>query len=184
MANKDFRFHVGLTPRMWVSFKMLATESNFESFTKYYKALSTWVKEHKKLFGDSILKDFRLDILIELNPNNCDINETMFSLEMEHERMFGGEKPKYLEVLAQRIGNTLWDLVTVYSGMDCPNCIYDDGLRYVMTIKENTRKRKLALKCESCGHLQTLCGKIFLEEKLQIIPASREDIAESNEMGV
>jgi len=177
MENKNFKFRIGLTQRLWASFKEIETESNLESFTSYYKALSTWVIKNKKYFGDSILKDFRLDILIELNPEKYIINETVFILEMERIRMFGGEKPKYLEALARRIGNTLWDLTTVYSGIDCPNCIYDDGLRYVMIENDRTKRKKLALNCESCERLLTLDGEKLSKSELKIIPANKEDIA-------
>ena len=180
MEKKDFRPRIGLTPRLWASFKRLETKSNLESFESYYKALSTWVMENKKCFGDSVLKDFRLDVLITLNPDECVINNNAISLEMEHKRMFGREKPKHLESIAKTIGGTLWDLATVYSGIDCPDCIYDDGLRYVMTISETTEEKKLALSCESCERLQTLEGTILSKEGLKIIPANRKDIAKQN----
>jgi len=177
MENMDFRFRIGLTQRLWASFKSLETKSNLESFSSYYRALSSWVMENKKCFGSSVLKDFRLDVLIELDPDKCVINDATFFLEMEHKRMFGGKKPKHLEALAQKIGNTLWDLATIFSEIDCPNCIYDDGLRYVMLYNEKTRERRLALACDSCRRIQALDGKVLSTEGLKIFPANKEDIA-------
>ena len=180
MENAGFRFQVGLTQRLWESFKRLETESNLENFTNYYRALSTWVKENKKYFGDSILKDFRLDILIELDPDKCVVNHTAFSLAMEKERMFSRAKPKHLEILARSIGNTLWDLATVYSGINCPNCIHEDGLRYVMVENDSTQEKTLVLNCESCGCLQTLNGEKISREGIKIIPANKHDITKHN----
>ena len=178
MRKKDYSFHTGLSQRLWISFKNLETDSNLESYVKYYKALSTWAIANKDSIGDRIFDEFRLSILIKLDPQKYvreDMESSGISLEMEHKRMFGREKPKYLETLAQRIGTTLWDLVTEYSGIDCPCCIYDDGLRYVM-IEKDSNKCELALCCESCGRLQALNGRIIPSEGLKIKPANREDI--------
>jgi hypothetical protein len=164
---------------MWESFKSLETESNLENFISYYKALSSWVLENKKHFGDNILRESRLDVLIKLEPSECVINETELLLEMEHNRMFGRKKPKHLESIAHTIGDTLWCLATIDSGIDCPNCIYDDGLRYVMIEDEITHEKKLALSCESCKRLQTLEGEILSREGLKITPANRNDIKDA-----
>jgi hypothetical protein len=139
--------------------------------------LSNWVTDHKDRIGDSILEEFRLNILIELDPDKYVITNSEFSLEMEGKRMFGGEKPKHLESLAKRVGDTLWIMATVQSGVDCPACIYDDGLRYVLIEPSNLKEKELALSCESCGRLQSLDGRPLSKEGSRIIPANREDIA-------
>jgi len=181
-GNMD-KYNVVLIPRLWKSFKALEIESNLVSYENYYRALATWIINHKKLIGDKILNDFRLDILIELDPTKYvieNMGDNGVSLKMEHNRMFGGEKPKHLEMLIQTIANTLWDLATMYSGLNCPDCIYDDGLRYVIIEDENSKERNFALSCESCGHLQKFDGEILSRERVKIIPANKEDIAKHN----
>ena len=180
MLNNNYRFHIGLSQRLWDSFKMLETEYNLASYSNYYRALSLWVMDNKDRIGDSIMKEFRLSILVELDTEKYIVGNEDSSgiiLSMEHERMFGREKPKYLETLVRKVGDTLWDLATVYSGIDCPDCIYDDGLRYVMIESEDTKDKNLALYCESCERLQTLDGNVLSKEGIKIMPANKEDIA-------
>jgi len=180
MKQNGFKPHIGLIPRLWKSFKALETESNLENHVNYYRALATWVKDvyNKRLIPEDIMNDFRLNILIELDPEKHVIDNSGILLHLENIRMFGNERPKHLESLALSIEKTLWDLTTNYSGIDCPDCIYDDGLRYVIAEDLILQKKELILHCKSCEYLQTLDGESLSNNGLTIIPASREDIAE------
>jgi len=171
---KDFRFRRGLKQDLWSSFKELETKQNLSSFNKYYKTLVTWINDNRRHFDNDIYQLFRLDILVGLDPSKYVVDNPDITLDMECRRMFD-VKPKYLEELALRIGTTLWDLTTIYSGQNCPNCIYDDELRFVM-LEITSQTQYIALNCESCGRVQTLEGEEITNNQSRIIPASKEDI--------
>ena len=66
-------------------------------------------------------------------------------LNKEKERI-GERDYETIDDLLMSIGDTLWDMVTIRVGIDCPNCIYDE-LRYVIAEKEGTQE--LLLQCET-----------------------------------
>jgi len=181
MKQNGFKPKIWLTPRLWKSFKALEGEANLENHVSYYQALASWVKEiyNKGLVNDDILKENRLNILIELDPEKYvlpNVDSSGFYMYMEPNLMFSQEKPTHLETLALNIGNTLWELATKHTGVDCPDCVYNAGLRYVMINQESSQDKELALHCSLCERLLALDGKI-LADGLTIIPANRDDIA-------
>jgi hypothetical protein len=84
-------------------------------------------------------------------------------------------KPETLESLAMRIGDTLWDMVTIYSGKDCPRCI-DDELRYIIAKNQKTEITKIVLTCETCGWTEKLDGSNWNEGLIDELPASKDDL--------
>ena len=158
-----------------MSFKKIETKENLINHISYYKALSQWVVDNKACFADSVLKDSKLDILLKLEPDKYVTNNCGILLDCEAKRIFD-KKPKHVESLAESIRFTLWNMVTIHSGVDCPNCIYDGGLLYVVIESENLPKKEIAFQCELCQRILSLDGKEISEKDLTVIPANKEDV--------
>lgn len=73
------------------------------------------------------------------------------------------------------IDNTLWDMVTIRTGKDCPICKYDE-LRFIIAETITTQEQKLVLECESCGWCENIDGEKLSEGYAKNIPASKKDL--------
>lgn len=156
-----------------ISFKEIyEKEETLLNYINYYNALIKWVKDHISFFSTKQVTDSRLSVLLNLNPVCYVVSDPELLLEKELCRI-GKKDYKTVEDLLMAISDTLWDLVTIRSGKDCPNCIYDE-LRYVVAKGEDTYE--LLLECETCGWTEHMDGKQWQEGIVEIIPASLDEI--------
>jgi len=146
------------------------------SFENYYKALVSWLKHNMHLLQGKVEQDKRLVVLLELDPYEYVVKNPGLVLSWEKERV-GSRTFEAIDNMLMSIGDTLWDMVTIYSEKSCPRC--DDGLRYVIAEDERIIYKELTLECDTCGWAEHLDGREWefgVVEK--IIPANKKDIAE------
>lgn len=143
-------------------------------YVNYYKALMSWVGKYMHLFSDEQIENGRFDVLINLDPDTYVISDPEILLEKEYKRI-GERIYESIDDLIMSISDTLWDLVTIRSGVDCPNCIYDE-LRYVIAENKEKNTHEILLECETCGWTQHIGGGQWREGIVKIIPASLEDV--------
>lgn len=142
-------------------------------YCSYYSAIAGWIKQNKKYFNEKILNRYRLNVLINLDPKIYINDNPGIILSMEAKRF---EKlPDRIDTLAMIIGDTLWNMVTILSGKDCPNCI-DDELIYI--IVQTEKERKLVLECETCGWCEYTNGNKWSDGVADGMPASKIDLEE------
>lgn len=153
--------------------KIYYNELSMLSHKNYYNALVSWIKNHIDLFSNEQLQKSRLDVLMHIEPDKYIISESDICLEWEFDRI-GKRIYTTKNELVMSIGNTLWDLVTIKSGKDCPICM-DDELRYVIAIKQDDLC-ELVLECDSCGWVEYLNGKQWDEGFVKIIPANIKEV--------
>lgn len=154
--------------------KIYEQKTILSSYINYYNALVLWLKEHSNLLSIEQLKTNRLDILLNIDSQKYVISNPELSLNQEYKRI-GERDYETIEELIMSISTTLWDLVTIRTGIDCPNCI-DDELRYVIAENKEKGIHELLLECETCGWTEHSDGKQWKEEIVNIIPASMEEI--------
>ncbi|MBA4495502.1 hypothetical protein ACFO25_19975 [Paenactinomyces guangxiensis] len=156
---------------LWDSFiEEVKSPGVLDSYLIYYLAIVNWITNNTRYFGDNSIKSKRLEICINLDPTLYVIDEPELSLSMELDRL-ERIKPSKMDTLVMVIEDTLWDLVTIKSGKDCPNCT-DDELRYVLAKNES----KLLLECDTCGWIEYENGCKWDGGYTQVIPASKNDL--------
>lgn len=142
-----------------------------KNYRSYYSSIVNWVNNKKKYFSKEVFENNRLDILVNLDPEEYVVDDPGFELKMEVIR-FENSLPDNINILAMIIGDKLWNMVTSYSGKNCPVC--DDGLRYIMA--ELNYGKKLVLECDSCGWCEYLDGSKWNEGVAEGIPANKKDL--------
>lgn len=83
-----------------------------------------FINEHKDYFTNTILEKWGLDVLISINAQEYIVSTPDLSLTMEKTRLSKGAYED-IDTLAMSIRDTLWDIVTVYSGnilLECAGC--------------------------------------------------------------
>lgn len=153
---------------------LFEVEGNLESYVAYYQSLVKWIKANQEWFTDNLKKSCRLDVLLTLNPQYYVVKNPELSLDLEKKRI-GQREYETMEDLAMTIGDTLWDLVTIRSGKDCPNCQYDE-LRFVLAIDVSSKESILTLECESCGWSKDIDGNNWSGEICDVYPARKDEI--------
>jgi DNA-directed RNA polymerase subunit M/transcription elongation factor TFIIS len=150
--------------------------SNLKDFETYYSTLTRWAKDNIEVFSATMLNNTRLDVLLDVDPKEYIVDYPEISLSMEKDRMqFSKPDEVTASILAMSIADTLWELVTLRSGKDCPVCIYSE-LRYFIAQIRETKTRKLALECETCGWTEKLDGTEWDEGLIDEFPANKEDL--------
>lgn len=147
------------------------------NYINYYNALISWIKEHINLFSKEQIETYRLDVLMNINPNYYIVDNPELCLEQEYKRI-GKRKYDTVDSLLMSISDTLWDLVTIKSGKNCPNCVFDE-LRYVVAVDKKRNILELLLECETCGWTEYINGKQWAEGIVKIIPACIDDVKNS-----
>lgn len=164
-----------LDPKLWQSFiDVLGNPSTTKNFESYYSSIVLWIKNNSKYFTKDLLQQNRLYILTELDPVDYVIDKPDILLELELSR-FEKNKPSNLDTLAMIIGDRLWDMVTIKSGKDCPNCKGDE-LRYLLVLKSPVEEQKMILECESCAWTENIDGTKWNEGRASVVPANKEDL--------
>lgn len=164
-----------LNQKLWEDFiSMLKKPYTLNNYYNYYYSMVSWIKVNIKYFDKIELKQNRLDVLIELKPEKYIIDSPEITLSKELNRI-EKNKPKTNNIFAMIIGDTLWELVTIKSGIDCPKCKHDE-LKYEIVEILETKNKKMILECDSCAWIQNIDNSIFDEEIERVIPASKEDL--------
>lgn len=157
------------------SFKeLLRRKEILASFESYYSALAFWVVENMDAFEYEMKDNKRLGVLLDINPSDYVIENPELSLSLECKRI-GSNEFETIEDMLMTICDTLWDMVTIGSDKDCPNCI-DDELRYVIAEDKSSNFREIILECDTCGWTEHLNGKRWNEGIVKILPANKKDI--------
>lgn len=144
-----------------------------KDYCSFYSSVVNWIKQKKKYFTKEIMERNRLDVLVNLDPNEYIIDEPYIELSTVASS-FESNFPDKIDNLAMLIGDTLWDMVTIYSEKDCPVC--DDGLRYILA--ELNYGKKIVLECDTCGWCEYLDGTTWNEGVAMCIPANIKDLIE------
>ena len=156
-----------------MSFKRIyEEEETLLNYINYYRSLIKWIKEHLRFFSTEQLENSRLNILVDINPDKYVVSNPELLRKKEKKRI-GERDYETIDDLLMSISDTLWDLVTIRSGIDCPNCIYDE-LRYV--VAEDKDIHELLLECETCGWTEHINGEQWNEGLVKIIPATLDEI--------
>ena len=141
-----------------------------KEFSVYYSTIIDWVKCNKRYFNELVLRKSRLDILIKIDPNEYTVDSSELSIEA---KSFEKIKPSKIDNCAMLIGDSLWNLMIISSGKDCPVCRYNE-LGYILVKFNETRE--LVLECENCGWCEHLNGLKLNEEISECIPARKKDL--------
>lgn len=163
-----------LAAKLWNGFvEMLKCTETLKDYNSYYLAIVSWLKINFNDFKKDILRKNRLDILIHLDPSIYITDKPDILLNMELKRL-GAKPPASIDNLAMMIGDTLWDMVTIKSGKDCPNCNYDE-LRFLL-VKNELDEESLILSCDSCGWTENIDGTLWNQNTTNVVPANKQDL--------
>ncbi|MDS9999626.1 hypothetical protein QJV14_02450 [Listeria cossartiae subsp. cayugensis] len=149
-------------------------DKNLESYGNYYQAYVKFVNEYRDFFTDSILEKWGLDVLISINSEEYIVSTPDLSLYMEKQRLSKGEY-KNIDTLAMSIRDTLWDMVTVYSGKDCP-ITPNDELIYIK-VKRKDNSDKILLECAGCGWAEDIEGEEYTGDFGKVFPVNEKDFS-------
>lgn len=148
-------------------------EKNLKNYESYYLAYIEFINENRFFFTDSILKKWGLDILISINPKEYIVLNPDIALQMETKRLSRGVYGN-IDTLAMSIRDTLWDMVTIYSGKDCP-ITPNDELRYIK-IKYADDSERLLLECAGCGWTEDVEGNEYEGPFGRVFPVNKDDL--------
>lgn len=148
-------------------------DSNLESYEDYYQAYVMFISEHRDYFTDSILEKWGLDVLISIDTKEYIVPTPDLSLDMEKARLSKGEY-KNIDTLAMSIRDTLWDMVTIYSGKDCP-ITPNDELRYIKVVYTD-KPNEILLECTGCGWTEDTEGKEYTGDFGKVFPVKEKEI--------
>ncbi|KEQ24916.1 hypothetical protein [Paenibacillus tyrfis] len=155
---------------IWEDFKSLMNNPLlFNSYIDYFLILVDWIKKHKSDLKYSVYWN-RLGPILDVDINDYISKEPEILLNQEPKRMFS-LKPDTVDSFVMRLCDTLWDLVKLRSGKDCPRC-KDDELNYVVAEVLKTTEKKLILECDTCGRALNIDGTEWSDGVAVIYPAN------------
>ena len=161
--------------RLLNSFREIyADENNLSSYKNYYCALRTWVKKNANYFRDRLWKNERLMILLDLDVDKYLVDNPGIIWAMEKGKICGMNFKRDEELL-MIISDILWDMVTVFSDLNC-SCCDDCNLRYVKMEAERGNT-ELLLECGTCGFVFHVDGSRYQGGIKTLYPASKKEIA-------
>ncbi|MDR0490697.1 MAG: hypothetical protein LBH28_05575 [Oscillospiraceae bacterium] len=164
-----------LDNKLWKDFQNLQSSPHiFDSFISYFNGLASWVNKHLDVLGDALVTKNRLDSILNIDAEKYVARNPELLLDKEPIRMFG-RKPPTLDSFARSISSTLWDLVKLRSGKDCPKCV-DDELNYVIAEILVTKEKRIILECDTCGWTENLDQTICTDEQAVMHPANECDL--------
>lgn len=142
---------------------------------EYYQFIVAWIKKYKFLMKKELEVYSDIEILLNLDVDKYVLEETeYFSLEDTKRRLFSDQFKKVRHVISL-VRSVLYDLITIYSDVDCP-CCKDNYLRYL--VRTNNKDEELVLCCPMCSWCQDLVGNQFApKEGDSYIPATKEQLA-------
>jgi hypothetical protein len=149
--------------------------SNLESlkdFSSYYRALVQFVKKYPMEFTNEIKDVWGLSELINIDIDEYLVDNPEICLDMEKKRLVRDYES--MDTLSMTISETLWDMVTVYSGKDCP-ITPNDELRYIKIVYEDNSD-KILLECAGCGWTEDTNGNEYTGPIGKVFPANEKEI--------
>lgn len=150
-------------------------ENNLKDYQSYYSAYVNFINENREFFDESILTKWGLNMLLSLDPCKYIASKPDLSLQMEFERL---RKRVFenIDDLAMSIRDTLWDMITIYSGIDCPINKHDE-LRYIK-IQHGDDSEELFLECTGCGLIMDIEGNQYNYNKAtdRLFPTAKEEV--------
>ncbi|MDQ0062452.1 hypothetical protein [Paenibacillus harenae] len=156
---------------LWNDFVSMVKESttNYES---YYSSLVSWVKKHRRYFTNDILAKSYLNILMSLEPKKYIVDDPEFKLDSEL-NWYIRIKPTNISInyLNALIESRLWDMVTIRSKKECPNCLHG-GLRYLLL----ESKDEILLECSECAWTENADGTKYDGGIARMLPANKMDL--------
>lgn len=143
-----------------------------KDFFSYYEALVRFVKKHSVEFTNEVKDKWGLNELLNININEYIVANPDICLDMEAKRLVRAYEN--IDTLAMSIRDTLWDMVTVYSGKDCP-ITPNDELRYIKLVyKDNSDK--FLLECAGCGWAEDASGNEYTGPHGKVLPVTQREI--------
>ncbi len=141
-----------------------------KEFVAYYSTIIDWIKRNKRYFNEVVLTNSRLGVLLNIDPSEYVVDSSEISIEV---KSFERIKPDKIDDIAMLIGDSLWNLMVISSGKDCPVCRYNE-LGYIWVRVNYTSE--LVLECENCGWCERLDGSEWNDGPAECIPANKKDL--------
>lgn len=153
----------------------MLTEKNPCNNKEYYQFMVAWIKKYKFLMKKELEVYDDIEFLLNLDVDKYVLEETeYFSLNDAKNRLFSGQFKKASHVISLS-RSVLYDLITIYSDIDCP-CCKDNYLRYL--VRTNDKNEALVLCCPMCSWNQDLAGNQFVpQDGDHYFPATKEQVA-------
>lgn len=148
---------------------------NMTNFSSYYKALVEILKKHPLEFTDEVREEWGLNELLSIDEDEYIVTNPDLSLDTEKERV-GQSVYEDIDTMAMSIRDTLWDMVTVYSGRDCP-INPNDELRFIKIVYKDD-SNQILLECPGCGWTEDLEGKEYTGDFGKVFPVTEKEIQE------
>ncbi|WP_088816166.1 MULTISPECIES: hypothetical protein [Listeria] len=153
-------------------YQIFSDSQALKNFFSYYEALVSFVKKHPIEFTDEVKDEWGLNELLDININEYLVATPDICLDMEAKRLVRAYEN--IDTLAMSIRDTLWDMVTVYSGKDCP-ITPNDELRYIKLVyKDNSDK--ILLECAGCGWTEDTSGNEYTGPYGKVYPVNQKEI--------
>lgn len=150
-------------------YDIFSNERSMSSHEEYYRALVRFIRRNDRYFSKKILAAYELNTLITLDLEKYVIDPAVFSMEVEKEKYSTAEYTS-ISSLAMSISFSLWEMIAVYSGNDCP-ITGEYNMRYVL-VEDADSKKFLLEECEQCGCLRDQAGTEYTGTIEKITPAS------------
>ncbi|MBC1405577.1 hypothetical protein HBP39_09415 [Listeria welshimeri] len=135
-------------------YEIFSDSAKIKDFSSYYKALVQIIKKYPLEFTNEVRDEWGLNELIIIDENEYIVDKPDLCLSMERKRLV--RKYEDIDTLAMAIRDTLWDMVTIYSGKDCP-LTPNDELRYIKIVYKDS-SNKILLECAECGWTEDIDG--------------------------
>lgn len=150
--------------KLWDSFlETVSDKNNLSDYKTYYSVIVQWTKKHMYCFTPEIIADNNLDFLLSIDINEYVTENPDIKLMDEYERLKKLNPNKRSES-AMLISDILREMITVKSGIDCPEC----NNEMIFCTGDN----KIFLSCDVCGYCMA-------EKNIHIVlPASMKQISE------
>ncbi|EOH96175.1 hypothetical protein UAY_03085 [Enterococcus moraviensis ATCC BAA-383] len=153
-------------------YQIFSNPQTLKDFFSYYEALVRFVKKHPVEFTDEVKDEWGLNELLDININEYIVANPDICLDMEAKRLVRDYES--IDTLAMSIRDTLWDMVTIYSGKDCP-ITPNDELRYIK-IKYADDSERLLLECAGCGWTEDVEGNEYEGPFGRVFPVNKDDL--------
>lgn len=146
---------------------------NLKDYYSYYLSLVNFIEKRPKYFTEEIKNAWGLPELMTIDPKEYIVSKPDISLKMEKKRM-GSSVFGSVDTIAMSISSTLWDMVTIYSGKDCP-ITPEMELRYIKNVLDGGSE-SILLECSQCGWVEESTGKEYDGPFGNFFPANKKDL--------
>ncbi|MGX7417235.1 hypothetical protein ACWOFR_00370 [Carnobacterium gallinarum] len=153
-------------------YQIFSDPQKLKDFFSYYEALVQFVIKYPTEFNDEVKDEWGLNELLDINTNEYIVTNPDICLDMEAKRLVRDYES--IDTLAMSIRDTLWDMITVYSGKDCP-VTPNDELRYIKLVCEDNSDQIL-LECAGCGWTEDTSGNEYRGPYGKVFPINQKEI--------